>query len=184
MLLVLLITPPSELPFGCRPFGFVHVPKAGGTSIASLWRGAANYSRLFATLRFQYAHLTSLSHDTALSMRRHVGAAKWTSAFTFAIVRDPYDFMVSQFFYHVSEHCSTASQQAEPACLATKAAGARGLRNHSDTRYVAAFGNFLQRVESARFSNIGLLSKMAIRDGKRPSQRAWLTDENDTAVLV
>ena len=76
---------------GCQRFAFVHVPKTGGTTITELWQNSSNAaSKLMQHLRHSWHGLTSLSHETAQSMRWHVGGgAQWERTFTFAVVRNP-----------------------------------------------------------------------------------------------
>ena len=40
-----------------------------------------------------------LNHDTALDRRRKLGSKRWQSRYKFALVRHPYDRLVSLFFY-------------------------------------------------------------------------------------
>lgn len=171
----------------CQRFAFVHVPKTGGTTITELWQNSSNAaSKLMQHLRHSWHGLTSLSHETAQSMRWHVGGgAQWERTFTFAVVRNPYDLMLSQFFYHVDEHCGHVKQTIhELPCQAIDFAKARGVHNHSDPRYQVAFAEFVRLLDSQRFRSVGLLSKLAARDGKPTSQRAWLSDQNGTNVIV
>ena len=59
---------------------FIHINKTGGRSIET-------------ALGCVY------EHKTARQKRREVGAAVWDEKFTFAFVRNPWDRVVSQYFY-------------------------------------------------------------------------------------
>ncbi len=63
---------------------FVHIPKTGGTSLVVAFR--------ISLFHFKLAHLT------ADEQRRMVGEKYWDKKFSFAIVRNPWDRLVS--YYH------------------------------------------------------------------------------------
>lgn len=59
---------------------FVHIIKTGGTSIGKFFRGRK-------------------VHKFAKNYKKVVGNKKWTNYFKFTFVRNPWDKMVSQYFY-------------------------------------------------------------------------------------
>ena len=61
-------------------FSFIHINKTGGSSI----EGALK---------------VPLIHETALTFRDRIGVERWDNRFSFAIVRNPWDRAVSQFYY-------------------------------------------------------------------------------------
>ncbi|MDB9527389.1 sulfotransferase family 2 domain-containing protein [Oscillatoria sp. CS-180] len=63
-------------------FLFIHINKTGGTSIAK----ALNIPP---------------KHDTALEKIEEVGRIEWDKRFTFAVVRNPWDKVVSHYYYRV-----------------------------------------------------------------------------------
>jgi len=198
----------------CHPFAFAHVPKTGGTSVASLWASAAapgmacppdqrdqcehvvEPSALIQTLRYRPSDggFDALSHYTAQDLRsrmtRDLGEGAWEDAYTFSVVRNSYDMVLSQFLYSAENLClglnrmSKELMYTDPACLAVRKANATGLEDTRDPRYVTAFHDWLQRMDADGFSAMGMLSRVAAEDNKPPLQASWLTDETNDKVLV
>jgi hypothetical protein len=65
-----------------RPFVFIHINKTGGSSI-------------------EKALGIGQDHSTALEKYRQLGAAAWDRKYTFAMVRNPWDKVVSHYHYRV-----------------------------------------------------------------------------------
>lgn len=65
-----------------RDFIFIHINKTGGTSI-------------------EKALKLPLTHLTAIEYKNRIGEARWRKKFSFAIVRNPWDKVVSQYRYRV-----------------------------------------------------------------------------------
>ena len=70
-----------------RPYVFVHINKTGGSSI-------------------ERALGITLDHSTALEKYRQLGDAAWARKFTFSIVRNPWDKVVSHYHYRVKTNQS------------------------------------------------------------------------------
>ena len=60
---------------------FIHIPKCGGTSVE------------------RALGIPFVNHDTALERRKRLGTEAWAQRYKFAVVRHPYDRVVSLFFY-------------------------------------------------------------------------------------
>ncbi len=60
----------------------VHVPRTGGTSIRHAFQ------------------IDDPPHLTAEELRQHVGEATWQSGYRFTVVRNPFDRLVSIYFYY------------------------------------------------------------------------------------
>jgi chondroitin 4-sulfotransferase 11 len=65
-----------------RPYVFIHINKTGGSSI-------------------ERALGAGLDHSTALEKYQQLGAAAWQKKFTFTVVRNPWDKVVSHYHYRV-----------------------------------------------------------------------------------
>ncbi len=84
---------------------FVHVPKAGGTSIENLiWPAPAERSEADLWMgfvdRYHNRYQTGgLQHLLATQIRSEVGDQVFADYFKFAIVRNPWDRVISQFVY-------------------------------------------------------------------------------------
>ena len=65
-----------------RPYVFIHINKTGGSSI-------------------EKALGIGLDHSTALEKYHQLGAAAWSRKFTFTMVRNPWDKVVSHYHYRV-----------------------------------------------------------------------------------
>ncbi len=61
-------------------FSFIHINKTGGSSI-------------------EHALRVPLIHETATTFRNNIGVARWDRRFSFSIVRNPWDRVVSHFHY-------------------------------------------------------------------------------------
>lgn len=70
-----------------RNFVFVHVNKAGGTSVCE------------ALAKHEDATAPRWDHAPARRWREWLGEALWGEMFSFAVVRNPYDRMVSSYEY-------------------------------------------------------------------------------------
>eukprot|EP01062_Namystynia_karyoxenos_P067269 TRINITY_DN6116_c0_g3_i3.p1 TRINITY_DN6116_c0_g3~~TRINITY_DN6116_c0_g3_i3.p1 ORF type:complete len:336 (+),score=68.13 TRINITY_DN6116_c0_g3_i3:77-1009(+) len=91
-------------------FGFVHIPKCGGTGMLTSLKACCGSRSL------QNASLVTRPrrggdsffwfHSTALEQRAAVGPEAWRGAYTFALVRNPWDQQVSRFFFHASRMCA------------------------------------------------------------------------------
>ena len=66
-------------------FIFIHINKSGGTSI-------------------ERALNLAFEHRTALEKIEQIGRRRWDRRFTFAVVRNPWDRVVSQFHFRISEN--------------------------------------------------------------------------------
>jgi hypothetical protein len=91
-------------------FAFIHVPKTGGTSVArALWRHADHAdgywaNRCLAMIGIHVNHYAPARmrkfrpHTPAAELKRNLPAGMFESLFTFAVVRNPWDLLVS--YYH------------------------------------------------------------------------------------
>ena len=87
----------------CKEFGFVHIPKTGGTTIVE---GLSRCSTQLKQNLLQTQNLSpDLHHQSAFRQRRRFGAARWDAAYTFSVVRSPFSWAVSMFFYAMETHC-------------------------------------------------------------------------------
>lgn len=116
----------------CRWLGFVHIPKTGGTSVLNAVRSSPLVSSHTVYLK-RLNHLPAvtqalrMSEAAAANTKRHSSmfatTASWDSArtLTFATVRNPFAWAVSQYEFGMRTHCEreddTAKQRAKfPAC--------------------------------------------------------------------
>jgi len=68
----------------------IHIPKTAGTSI---------FKALYANLYSEYPKQDVPKHATALEIKRLIGDKCWKEYFSFAFVRNPWDLMVSCYFW-------------------------------------------------------------------------------------
>lgn len=85
---------------------FVHIPKTGGTSVEDAiwgpdWSARTTEDLWMGNIRpgFNKYQSGGLQHLLATQIKQEVGHQKFTSYFKFAFVRNPWDKVVSQFFY-------------------------------------------------------------------------------------
>jgi len=74
-------------------FIFIHIPKNAGTSIRNSFRLEGYDKRV---VKKPYPH------DPCSKIREYCGEEVWNTFFKFAIVRNPYDRMVSYYHFHKS----------------------------------------------------------------------------------
>ena len=86
--------------------GFVHIPKTGGSNVVAAIKRCASVS-ILPSSRPSF-------HETAAQQQERFGG-RWSRAYTFSVVRNPYDWAVSQFFYSALVHCTQGSEWF-PAC--------------------------------------------------------------------
>ena len=168
--------PPAPLGRSCRNYSFVHIPKTGGTTINQILKR----DRILASRRNRFDGMDGLGHDSAAHQRARLGADRWDRSYTFSIVRDPYDWAISQFFYHLQQHC-TRAEKKKPCENAT----ALSRRPVTDPMYRAVFSEWLVWLDGNAMDGVGAISGVRHdeRNASRVSQKAWLTDQSG-AFLV
>lgn len=89
---------------------FIHIPKAGGTSIENLmWpkpetRTVSDLWMGFIRPHFNKYQTGGLQHLLAKQIREEVGLAIFNSYYKFSVVRNPWEKSVSQFVYMSSRN--------------------------------------------------------------------------------
>lgn len=73
-----------------REIVFIHVPKTGGTSV---WFHVAKPDGI----------PTNITHWRAVDWRQYMGVGRFDAAFKFAVIRDPYDRLISSWTYMHSQ---------------------------------------------------------------------------------
>ncbi len=117
-----------------RPYVFIHINKTGGSSI-------------------ERALGIGLDHSTALEKYRQLGAAAWERKFTFTVVRNPWDKVVSHYHYRVRTNQTSLGDDTIP------------------------FPEWLQRCYVDRDPRYFDQPRMFM------PQRQWLVDENDAMLV-
>lgn len=126
-----------------NPFFFVHVPRTAGTSVA---------------ISLSYKHYGD-QHRTAAEIQHIVGMDNWSSKFSFAFVRNPWDRAVSWYTNSVG--------RGLPDDMSFRTWVKEGMRTHWDNK-TDAFGNPL------KFFNMGSwLSNVKLVYRFEDLQEAW-----------
>ena len=173
-------------PQGCHKFAFVHIPKTGGSTILDMVR----HEPLLQHLQLTFEGMNGLGHNPAAEQRARLTPTTWERAFTFSVVRDPYDYAISQFFYHLDAHCgdlgnhSNTEQRALPhSCMYAKALAT--IQSHTDPIYRFAFKEWLSWLAGPGQFSAGAISMVRThyRNSTIVTQKAWLTDVNDGYIV-
>ena len=84
-----------------KKFVFIHVPKAGGSSVRAVLNPYATvipWQHRVGKLHGSKNKLLT-KHVSASVVRKHIGVHNWSDYFSFAFVRNPWDRVVSNYFY-------------------------------------------------------------------------------------
>ena len=114
---------------------FVHIIKTGGTSIEKFFRGGK-------------------VHKFAKNYKKRVGNKKWNNYFKFTFVRNPWDKMVSQYFY---------------------------IQKRKEGKYELKFREFILAFESCPESEYIKGNGVAVR--YNPIQLPWILDDNGNCLV-
>ncbi len=117
-----------------RPYVFIHINKTGGSSI-------------------EKALGIGLDHSTALEKYRQLGERAWRRKFTFTVVRNPWDKVVSHYHYRVRTNQTGLGDSPIP------------------------FGDWLRRCYIDRDPRYYDQPRMFM------PQRQWLVDEHDELLV-
>mmetsp|Transcript_3323 Transcript_3323/g.9328 ORF Transcript_3323/g.9328 Transcript_3323/m.9328 type:complete len:284 (-) Transcript_3323:100-951(-) len=162
-----------------RSVGFVHVPKTGGTTVVEMFRECRQLKAAVLKSR------DVLFHETAQAQRARHGSG-WDEAYTFAVVRNPYDWAVSQFFYTLAVACHPGNEAvllSNPACkYRTELFHSNGTLRALSVRHKALFTAWLiEHDELASISGTRFMAphRLAIEpslgSANSSSQLAWLS---------
>lgn len=72
-------------------FIFIHIPRTGGSSI--------NFALSKICDKDDIIRRDDTRHNTAMQIKAEVGDATWNSCFKFAFVRNPWEAVLSEYFY-------------------------------------------------------------------------------------
>jgi len=174
-------------PQGCLKFAFVHIPKTGGSTIMDM----IGHEPLLRSLRLTFTGMSSRAHNPAAEQRARLTPTTWESAFTFSVVRDPYEYAISQFFYHLAVHCDPVIEgdtKRHAGVLPCKYAKALAtIQSHTDPVYRFAFKEWLSWLAGPGHFNAGAIAMVRSKEHYRNStivtQKAWLTDVNNGYIV-
>ena len=138
---------------------------------------------LIRPLRLNFRGANSLGHNPAAEQRARITPAIWDSAFTFSVVRDPYDYAISQFFYHLQIHCGRQSSTNLGACKYARALAT--VHSHTDPIYRFAFKEWLSWLAGPGHFAAGGIAIVRTHDRNSTvvTQKAWLTDVNNDYLV-
>ena len=90
----------SQVPTGCKNFAFVSILKSGGRSVTKHFGKAGTPEETFLNqLRLPCGACGNMHEVTAQNQVNDIGATSWDSAHTFAVIRNPYDWIANLYFY-------------------------------------------------------------------------------------
>ncbi len=93
---------PLYLKDNCRPILFLHIPKTGGSTIENWLNAECNYSQMLLSKYALDGMTCTPQHLSFESISALVGEDFSTAkSYAFTVVRNPFDRLVSEFFYRV-----------------------------------------------------------------------------------
>lgn len=154
--------------FECSQWAFVHIPKTGGTTVVDMVRGGSLASQTLLGLDGGVfpGLANGLHHYSAWNQ----GLESDDSVTSFSVVRNPYDWAVSEFFYSIQEKCPNAK-------CATDICKHSGSPKRDFTAWLAAEDHLDHPF------NCDLIASNDKINYKPVSQRAWLTDDFDDILV-
>lgn len=138
----------------CQRWAYVHIPKTGGTSVISMvWEGPS--AAVYALRALDVDKWTSLHHHTAMEQSRKT--KRWDDVMSFSVVRNPFEWAVSQFFYYLETKCENRTCER-------------------------VFGDWLVAEDNKTFDGVLLADRQKI--GTKPvSQLAWISDDSGRVLV-
>ena len=85
-----------------RPFLFIHISKTGGTSVDAALGMITVLNKTAECADVPVMERRFLKHDTAATARSYYNASEWERAYKFALVRNPWDRLVSWWAMHAT----------------------------------------------------------------------------------
>lgn len=83
-----------------KNFVFIHIPKTGGTSVKAVLQ---KYGTVSVYKEYKYrkpqTNKNLSKHAKACVIKDNIDSALWDSCFRFGVVRNPWDWFVSVYFY-------------------------------------------------------------------------------------
>jgi hypothetical protein len=150
---------------------------------------AGNLSRITSAHRSMRPTMVFWNHMEAMEIRDRVGVDFWNDAFKFSVIRHPYDFVLSQLYYHLSEIGLAADSRWAHWYLLKIVL--RGARNH---KIVSVEGDIavdkLLRYESLTdglkeiASRIGVDISEALPRAKGNLRPPWATVESQLSPVI
>lgn len=169
-------------PYCHQRLGFVHIPKTGGTTVILAMR--EDHCAMKSLHSLVMWPRSNLFHETA-RMQRERSSADWDSAYTFGIVRNPFDWAVSQFFYNMRDRCTWVRK---PACKYADLVYRDGnttnyVYNESHREYFTTWLKEHDEIASRtgqQFMEPNMISRNL---STSTSQLAWLTDSDGRSLV-
>ncbi len=103
-----------------RGFCFIHISKTGGTAVEEAYQPHIRFGDILLGARrlglehFYKMHLNAGKHSPAKQAARLIGPVRFRAAFSFAVVRDPLDRMLSYYrWIHGNNHTGNEKRLKE-----------------------------------------------------------------------
>ena len=167
-----------------KRLGFVHIPKTGGTTVVEAMHVDHCLTR---DLNSTVLWLPGLFHQSA-HMQRERSAADWDSAYTFSIVRNPFDWVVSQFFYNLAMCKAGHKWVVKPACryvdiVVRDGSMASYVYRESHREYFTAWLKGHDEIASTTDQQFMYPNRISQNISTNTSQLAWLIDPDGRRIV-
>jgi hypothetical protein len=85
---------------------FIHTPKTGGTSITECLVGLDNTNAAMKVFGIKVKNVDYIdgAHITTTDIRKKIGDERYESYYSFAIMREPYDWLISLFEHNCRQY--------------------------------------------------------------------------------
>lgn len=187
----------ASSPTGCRNFAVVNILQAGGRSITKHFEPEyTQESSFLSQLRYRCRDCGT-THEVTAHSQRDENRTSWDNAYKISIVRNPFDWLMSVFFYekvmclHHPNHIEDIEKATKTTSFLCNLSATQHARPHRET-----FRDWVHRMddENHLHSTWFLLPNPAVYPtvqeagnssaAKKASQHSWISNKTSGQLIV